>query len=191
MSKWKSLPLEGDLKVKGFQEGLVGIETLGTYSILTKGGKKPSKVKETGGKGVKRTPETETESAPPKKKKKTRQKRKPKDRKKLKKETPKEEPEPADEAEDGDDKDDQDEANEKEEAPASSPSKPSAWSSLFAADSISKALLDLDMTSPTPIQSAVLPAAIKGRRDIVGAAETGIADGYFSYCSLKYFFNLK
>jgi hypothetical protein len=49
----------------------------------------------------------------------------------------------------------------------------SAWKELFVPEPILNALRDLGFQEPTPIQRQTLPAAIKGRRDIVGAAETG------------------
>ncbi|XP_011252205.1 ATP-dependent RNA helicase DDX24 [Camponotus floridanus] len=48
-----------------------------------------------------------------------------------------------------------------------------AWSSMGVPTSIIKALADQNFHSPTAIQAQTLPAAILGRRDILGAAETG------------------
>ncbi|KAJ3328508.1 ATP-dependent RNA helicase [Gonapodya sp. JEL0774] len=48
----------------------------------------------------------------------------------------------------------------------------SAWSSFSLPSPILASLQSLGFTSPTPIQSAVLPHALSGR-DIIGAAETG------------------
>ncbi|KAJ8932923.1 hypothetical protein NQ314_014340 [Rhamnusium bicolor] len=47
------------------------------------------------------------------------------------------------------------------------------WSSFGLPNSILKAIEKLEFTQPTQIQSLTLPAAILGRRDILGAAETG------------------
>ncbi len=47
------------------------------------------------------------------------------------------------------------------------------WKDLFVPVPILRALKELKFEEPTPIQRETLPAAIKGRRDIVGAAETG------------------
>jgi len=52
------------------------------------------------------------------------------------------------------------------------------WKELFVPPPIMDALRDLGFEEPTPIQRETLPAAIKGRRDIIGAAETG--SGQFS-----------
>ena len=49
----------------------------------------------------------------------------------------------------------------------------SAWKDLFVPEPVLDALRDLGFKDPTPIQRETLPAAIKGRRDIIGAAETG------------------
>ncbi|XP_068227040.1 ATP-dependent RNA helicase DDX24 isoform X2 [Palaemon carinicauda] len=49
----------------------------------------------------------------------------------------------------------------------------SAWDSLFVPEEVLKALSELGFSNPTEIQRLVLPAAIKGRMDIIGAAETG------------------
>ncbi|KAL0128779.1 hypothetical protein PUN28_003878 [Cardiocondyla obscurior] len=48
-----------------------------------------------------------------------------------------------------------------------------AWSSMGVPAVIIKALADQNFHSPTMIQTRTLPAAILGRRDILGAAETG------------------
>lgn len=47
------------------------------------------------------------------------------------------------------------------------------WESLFVPPEVVKALSQLGFSTPTEIQRLVLPAAIKGRMDIIGAAETG------------------
>ncbi|KAK2725301.1 ATP-dependent RNA helicase ddx24-like [Artemia franciscana] len=49
----------------------------------------------------------------------------------------------------------------------------SKWNNLYVPMPIIKSLAEQKFFTPTPIQSLVLPAAIRGRRDIVGAAETG------------------
>lgn len=48
-----------------------------------------------------------------------------------------------------------------------------AWSSMGVPAVIIKALADKNFYCPTNIQASTLPAAILGRRDILGAAETG------------------
>jgi len=47
------------------------------------------------------------------------------------------------------------------------------WKDLFVPTPVLKALKELGFEEPTPIQRETLPAAIKGRKDIIGAAETG------------------
>merc|ERR1711971_1120110 len=49
----------------------------------------------------------------------------------------------------------------------------SEWKKLFVCDSLVSALEKKGFKTPTPIQKLTLPAAIKGKMDIVGAAETG------------------
>lgn len=48
-----------------------------------------------------------------------------------------------------------------------------AWSSMGVPTAVINALADQNFHSPTMIQTRTLPAAILGRRDILGAAETG------------------
>ena len=48
-----------------------------------------------------------------------------------------------------------------------------AWASFGLCESLLRALADLGFEQPTPIQAAVLPAALGEGRDIIGAAETG------------------
>lgn len=48
-----------------------------------------------------------------------------------------------------------------------------AWSSMGVPTTVIKALADQNFYAPTSIQALTLPAAILGRRDILGAAETG------------------
>lgn len=47
------------------------------------------------------------------------------------------------------------------------------WSSMGVPTIVIKALADQNFYAPTSIQAQTLPAAILGRRDILGAAETG------------------
>ena len=49
----------------------------------------------------------------------------------------------------------------------------SAWDGLFVPEVVQRALRRHGFSQPTDIQRAVLPAAIKGRMDVLGAAETG------------------
>ena len=48
----------------------------------------------------------------------------------------------------------------------------SAWNNLFVPDAVMKGLSELGFSAPTPIQTLVLPSAIRDRKDIIGAAET-------------------
>ncbi|KAL7645944.1 UNVERIFIED_CONTAM: hypothetical protein RMT77_002841 [Armadillidium vulgare] len=48
-----------------------------------------------------------------------------------------------------------------------------AWKSIFVPDIILDAICELGFKEPTAIQKLTIPAAIEGRKDIVGAAETG------------------
>lgn len=49
----------------------------------------------------------------------------------------------------------------------------SAWKDLFVPPPVLKALSSLGFSSPTAIQALALPSAIRDRKDILGAAETG------------------
>lgn len=49
----------------------------------------------------------------------------------------------------------------------------SAWKDLFVPSPVLKALSSLGFSSPTAIQALALPSAIRDRKDILGAAETG------------------
>lgn len=49
----------------------------------------------------------------------------------------------------------------------------SAWKDLFVPSPVLKALSSLGFSSPTAIQALTLPSAIRDRKDILGAAETG------------------
>ena len=46
------------------------------------------------------------------------------------------------------------------------------WSDLHVSDSIIRSLVEQKFFDPTPIQRLTLPAAIRDRLDIIGAAET-------------------
>ena len=58
-------------------------------------------------------------------------------------------------------------------AAAASTAGPSAWEALGLHAELVGTLTRQGFTTPTPIQQACLPAALHGRRDVVGAAETG------------------
>uniref|UniRef100_A0A0K8T2W3 ATP-dependent RNA helicase n=1 Tax=Lygus hesperus TaxID=30085 RepID=A0A0K8T2W3_LYGHE len=47
------------------------------------------------------------------------------------------------------------------------------WTNICVPDELSRPLVEMGFHSPTEIQRLCIPAAIKGRRDILGAAETG------------------
>ncbi|KAG0724200.1 ATP-dependent RNA helicase DDX24 [Chionoecetes opilio] len=49
----------------------------------------------------------------------------------------------------------------------------SAWEKVFTPPPVLEALAELGFSEPTEIQKLALPAAIKERMDIIGAAETG------------------
>lgn len=55
------------------------------------------------------------------------------------------------------------------------------WSDLCVPPTLLASLSQLGFTSPTPIQRAVLPCAIRDRRDIMGAAETASFVDQFLY----------
>ncbi|XP_076066593.1 ATP-dependent RNA helicase DDX24 [Oratosquilla oratoria] len=47
------------------------------------------------------------------------------------------------------------------------------WKNMFVPEPVVEALAELGFEQPTEIQRLTLPAAIKGRKDVIGAAETG------------------
>ena len=57
--------------------------------------------------------------------------------------------------------------------PASAPVDVSAWSDFGLDAALLGTLASSGFATPTPIQTACLPAAIRDRRDIIGAAQTG------------------
>ena len=48
----------------------------------------------------------------------------------------------------------------------------SAWKDLFVPAEVQQALAEQGFSEPTPIQTLVLPSAIRDRKDIIGAAQT-------------------
>lgn len=54
-----------------------------------------------------------------------------------------------------------------------------AWSDLYVPQEVLWALRDQGFTQPTPIQTQVLPSAIRDQMDVVGAAETV---GFLIFC---------
>ncbi|KAB7500268.1 ATP-dependent RNA helicase DDX24 [Armadillidium nasatum] len=74
------------------------------------------------------------------------------------------------------DKIDKRKLDEKEDIPNKKPKYETvnieAWKSIFVPDIILDAICELGFKEPTAIQKLTIPAAIEGRKDIVGAAET-------------------
>lgn len=158
-AKWRSVPMDEQLRAKGFAEGLLGIEELTSYDLVKTKKKSVISVKE--GKiskpNEKKDTLKESQSEPEgKKKKKTRQKRKPKDKKSKAKVENLQEPV------------EQQEVEAKEEIV-----ELPGWEAYNIHKPILKALKELEFHEPTPIQKETLPAAINGHADILGAAETG------------------
>lgn len=54
------------------------------------------------------------------------------------------------------------------------------WSDLDVSEDIIRSLVEQKFYDPTPIQRLSLPAAIRDRLDIIGAAETVISSSSFS-----------
>lgn len=50
---------------------------------------------------------------------------------------------------------------------------PKGWNGLGVPNEVLRAIAEKGFRSPTEIQSLTLPSAILGRKDILGAAETG------------------
>ena len=142
-AKWKSIPL--DPSMQGFGEGLLGIEVLENYSFVSDGKKaKKRPLKES------KTHNVSEEEPAAKKKKKKNVVKESKGRYVL---APK---------------------KVSEELEESNPDVDmSGWDDMYVDPLILKGLADAGYTKPTPIQREVLPAAIQGKMDVVGAAETG------------------
>ena len=100
-------------------------------------------------------------------KRKKRWKEKVEEAKKRKKKRKKENEAKSGDGETGGGGDDEEDENEEDEEDVA------AWAQYDLHPLLLKAIRKLRFTSPTPIQEKVLHPAIKGRMDIVGAAETG------------------
>ena len=159
-AKWKSVPMDAQLRARGFAEGLLGIEELSSYDLTKLKKSKESKnvVKiensQVVGKKIKRKSENQENekdgAEPQKKKKKTRQKRKPKVKKNKFVEKPNKVEKKVENSEKEVEKV-QDENIEME-----------GWKNFAIPPKIIKALKELDFQEPTPIQKETLPAAISG-----------------------------
>ncbi|KAJ4435535.1 hypothetical protein ANN_18151, partial [Periplaneta americana] len=118
------------------------------------------------------------EEPPSKKKKKGKRKRKRKKNNSSEKptekdETVKEESESSEELEFEIDEGDSSDNDEELTGPSKLIDKMVAWNGLGLSEPILRALAEQGFVAPTEIQAKTLPAAIMGRRDILGAAETG------------------
>ena len=155
-TKWKSVPMDPQLKARGFSEGLLGIEELCDYDLLKV--KKNKLVSVEGSKVTKKRKKLEEPVVPDKTETK---KQKVKKNKKEKKTDEKVEPS----EKTSDDEDKNNDENSALELPG--------WKEYNLPSELFKALHALNFDDPTPIQRETLPAAINGHTDIVGAAETG------------------
>lgn len=156
-NKWKPVKLEGSILTE--MDGLVGIEELTDYSFESD---KKKKKKVTKSIAKKRTVENEEDETPPKKKQK--KKKKPKKNQQVEleesnEETPEDVPTTT--------------ITETDDSIVENEIDIDTWRSLGVPEVLLKALADQKFVSPTAIQSLTIPAAILGKRDILGAAETG------------------
>ncbi|PNF41284.1 hypothetical protein B7P43_G01468 [Cryptotermes secundus] len=174
---WKPVQLTENLISKGV-EGLVGIEELTDYKLVKDYGAKSIR-KQTPGKHVnaltsdgdiqrRSTKRKKDFGQPSSKRRKVNCRRKQQIRTVLEK--PKEVPEVnKDETESSD----TDDAERKSMSSELLESKMSAWHGVGIMSPILRALEEQGFVEPTEIQAKTLPAAVLGRRDILGAAETG------------------
>lgn len=174
-TKWKSVPMDDQLKARGFAEGLLGIEELSSYDLAKIKKSKSNQIKQTGKvvsvekskvvnkskRPLEESNEGDGDEPVKKKKKKTRQKRKPKYDKKKQKQKDTIEPE-------SDENDDEEQPEVSEEV-----IELEGWKDFNIPKPVLRALNELKFEDPTPIQRETLPAAINGHADILGAAETG------------------
>ncbi|XP_046386404.1 ATP-dependent RNA helicase DDX24 isoform X2 [Ischnura elegans] len=184
---WKPVSIDATAFSAGALEGLVGIEELCDYELTKSGGVQgriittEAKKKE---KNAKRKVEGVTTDPPPKKKERSefvvtscdsvdslkhvtpKKAKKTKNRPKKRGYNKLDNPDPAA----------QELSSDKEELGDGEMNLHrimSAWNGLFVPDPILKALYELGFKEPTQIQKLSLPPAIKGRKDVMGAAETG------------------
>lgn len=174
--RWKPVQLTENLISKGV-DGLVGIEELTDYKVVKDYGAKSIR-KQTAGKiisalssdgYIQRTSTKRKKDLvqPSSKRRKVNSKRKQQRRNVLEKS--KEVPEVSkDEAESSDTG-----AERKSVSSELLDSKMTAWYGLGIMSPILRALAEQGFVEPTEIQAKTLPAAVLGRRDILGAAETG------------------
>lgn len=192
--QWKSIELDPTLFNAEDFEGVIGIEELTGYSVSNS---KRSKKKKSTKKKSKKPKSTEENDVPPKEEKSTKKKSKkeqstevkdatpPKEmlkkektkKKKTKKKQVKNEPKylPDIQAQEISKATVESEVNKDDEETGSDDilSRMSAWNGLGVPSVLLQALADKSFYAPTQIQALTLPAAIFGRRDILGAAETG------------------
>ena len=151
-AKWKSVPMDPQLKARGFAEGLLGIEELCDYDLLKV--KKNKLVSVEGSKiAKKRKIEEPTDDKSDQKKKKK------KKQQKEKKPQSKEDSGTVD-------------VSSEDKSDSVALDLP-GWKEFNLPLELRKGLHALKFDDPTPIQRETLPAAINGHADIVGAAETG------------------
>ncbi len=175
-STWKALPtdfLPPDLSSRG----LAGVEVLNEYKLKKGGGPKTSKAAKAK-KRKREGPEDDTPGEAMNKKNKKSKKNKNKKRKPQKKDGPQKSPlspgtnHQQRQGEGAGDREDE-EGEEGDVGESGLLDRMRAWSDLFVPMPVLRALDAMGFARPTPIQQAVLPAAMKGRVDILGAAETG------------------
>ena len=160
-AKWKSVPMDPQLKARGFSEGLLGIEELCDYDLLKV--KKNKLVSVEGSKVTKKRKKLEEPSVVSDITDAKKQKVKKKEKEKKKKKNAEENAEPSEKRSDDEDKI----INE------NSTLEMPGWKEFNLPSELLKALHALNFDDPTPIQRETLPADINGHADIVGAAETG------------------
>ena len=196
-NNWHAIDVNSQFLVGSSEEGFVSLEVL---SLEKEGEKDDAKTKKTGKKTVKKSAskndnnddcsitvrkekEKEKEDGREKKeatkskssnakearilKRKKRWKEKVEEAKKRKKKRNEENEAKSGDGETGGGGDDEEDENEEDEEDVA------AWAQYDLHPLLLKAIRKLRFTSPTPIQEKVLHPAIKGRMDIVGAAETG------------------
>ena len=172
-AKWKSVPMDPQLKARGFAEGLLGIEELCDYDMLKFKKNKVISIQASKLTKKRKVSNVSSESSEKKKSKKDKDSSKTTEKdsvsvkkKKSKKDKFTTEVKAIEEKEDP----------KKIEATNESSTKTvdlNGWKEYNLPQEVMKALSALGFEDPTPIQRETLPAAINGRADVVGAAETG------------------
>ena len=151
-AKWKSVPMDPQLKARGFAEGLLGIEELCDYDLLKVKKNKVISVQSSKVTKKRKVTELPMESSKQKKSKKDKTSAKKKSKAEVE-----ESSEPIETVKDL----------------AFETMDLSGWKEYNLPQQVLQALSTLGFEYPTPIQRETLPAAINGRADVVGAAETG------------------